>query len=498
MRSGGLARLVRSIRVRVTLWYLGVLLAVLVVFGGAVYVGLGRGLRDEMDHGLDLVAWQVSDVSDRGRPELDVDKLPPTYTASLHAPDGHLLATSPRGEVPPLDTDVHTAGLAGRDTRRSEIIRGQSWRVLTRPVIWHGRTIALLQVARSEEGIDGALEQLRNLLITLVPLALLLAGGVGLFLAGRALDPIDRITRTAAAIGADDLARRLPTEVAAIPDEVGRLAATFNRMLDRLENAFERQRQFTADASHELRTPLTLLLARVDVTLARTRAAEEYPNVLRAMRADLTRLQRLVNALLMLARADVGDIQLQREQIDLHDLAQQVVGAMQEHAEERGVCLMAETQPGVVVHADEARLMQLLVNLVENGILHTPAGGQVSISAVASDRATALLSVRDTGVGIAPEHLSHLFERFYRADPARSAGGLGLGLAISRSIAEAHGGSIEVHSRPREGSTFNVRLPGHLATHRPARNNYGVPRSEPPLHLRQVHIAVDDVPHAAG
>src|SRR5205823_4622972 len=138
-----------------------------------------------------------------------------------------------------------------------------------------------------------ALNQLRALLMALVPIALIVAGAVGLFLAGRAFDPIDRITRTAAAIGAEDLTRRLPEHDAREPDEVGRLAATFNRMLKRLEGAFKRQRQFTADASHELRTPLALLLTQLDVTLARPRDAHEYQRVLRAMREDVVRLQRL-------------------------------------------------------------------------------------------------------------------------------------------------------------------------------------------------------------
>jgi two-component system, OmpR family, sensor kinase len=451
----------RSIRVRVTLWYLGILLGVLVVSGAAVYAGLERALRGEMDHALDLVALQVSDVSSRGRAELDSDALPPAYVASLYSPSGQLLGAGPGGQALPWDAGVAGEVLKGRDVWRSVIMRGQAWRVLARPVTAQGSVIALLQVGRSEEAIAGALEQLRMLLMALVPLALVLAGSVGLFLAGRALDPIDRITRTAAAIGADDMARRLPEEVGRTPDEVGRLAATFNRMLDRLEGAFHRQRQFTADASHELRTPLTLLLTQLEVTLARPRSEDEYRRVLVALREDVIRLQRLVNALLALARADAGRDRPAHERIDLGDLARQAVDGLQTLAAERGVRLAVGAEPGIVVHGDESRLMQLIVNLVDNAIAHTPSGTNVTVDvAMERDGSTAVLSVRDTGLGIAPEHLPHLFERFYRADPARAAGALGLGLAISRSIVEAHGGRIEAESRPGRGSTFTVKLPG--------------------------------------
>jgi two-component system OmpR family sensor kinase len=462
---------VGGVRMRVTLWYLGILLAALVIFGFSVYVGLDSRLRAEMDHALGLVAAQVADVGSRGRAELDADKLAPGYVASLHTPGGQVLATGPRGESPPWDRDARRAVTEGRENLRSVPIGSQSWRVIARPVLVQGNVTAVFQVARSEEEIDAALAQLRVLLMGLVPLALILAGVVGWFVAGRALDPIDRITRTAAAIGAEDLGRRLPEEVGESPDEVGRLAATFNRMLERLEGAFKRQRQFTADASHELRTPVTLLLTQLDVALARPRASEEYQRVLVAMREDVVRLQRLVNALLVLARGDAGQDHLEFKQLDLGDLAEQISAALQALAAERDIRLATSTRPGVTVQGDETRLTQLIVNLVDNGLAHTPAGGSVTVTAeVEPGDAAAVLSVRDTGVGIASEHLPHLFERFYRVDPSRSSsGGSGLGLAISRSIAEAHGGRIEVESQPGRGTTFRVRLPRPKLSNEPRR-----------------------------
>jgi heavy metal sensor kinase len=452
-----------SIRVRVTLWYLAVLLAVEVVFGVVVYIGLANRLRAEMDHALELVTTQVADVSSRGRADLDADALPPGYIASLHSPTGEQLDSAPLRAVLPWDADAARAARQGRPYWRSIAIQGQQWRVLTQPVLGQGSVSAVFQVARSEESIDAALAQLRLLLMAMVPMGLALAGGVGLFLAGRALGPIDRITRTAAAIDAEDLTRRLPGEVARTPDEVGRLASTFNHMLERLEGAFARQRQFTADASHELRTPLTLLLTQLDITMARPRATDEYQRALAGMREDVVRLQKLVHALLTLARADAGQERLERTWLDIGELVEQVVEALQGMALEHAVSLVASPAPGLMVQGDATRLMELLVNLVENGVRHTPAGGSVSV-VVEPAGAFALVTVRDTGTGIAVEHLPHLFERFYRIDGSRAGrAGLGLGLSIGKAIVEAHGGRIDVNSRPGYGASFRVWLPcgGH-------------------------------------
>jgi heavy metal sensor kinase len=441
-----------------TLWYLGILLAVLVVFAAVVYVVFASGLRAEMDRSLELASRGVLETHDSGQLALDPRALPPDYAVNLYLPDGEVL-TAGRQRLP-QNNEAAIAAFNSEVRWVSMQLDDEPWRVLSQPVILDERVVAAIQVGRSETEVNRVADELGVLLATLVPLGVLLAGVGGLFLAGRALDPIDRITRTAASIGAEDLARRLPSESMAIPDEVGRLAAAFNYMLDRLEGAFQRQRQFTADASHELRTPLMLLLTQVDIALQRPRAVEEHREVLISLREDLMRVRRLLDALLSLARADAREVILARESIDLGELAEQVVEVMQPLADEREIQLMAQTEPELVVQGDQAHLMELLVNLVENALKHTPAGGSISVT-VAGDPAdplTALVAVRDTGVGIAPEHLPHLFERFFRVDPARSTSGAGLGLAISRWIAEAHGGRIHVESQLGLGTTFTVRL----------------------------------------
>jgi heavy metal sensor kinase len=248
------------------------------------------------------------------------------------------------------------------------------------------------------------------------------------------------------------------------PDEVGRLAATFNRMLDRLERSFARQRQFTADASHELRTPLAMLTSEAELALSRERTADEYRQALSSVRSDADRMTRLVNELLLLARAEAGQEQLELEPLALDELAADVVEAMQPLAETRGVRLERGCLEAVRVRGDQSRLTQLLVNLVDNGLKYTPAGGRVTVS-VGPEDGQAVLRVADNGPGIAAEHLPHLFERFYRVDKARSraAGGTGLGLAISRWIVEAHGGQVSVASQTGAGTTFTVQLPRLVA-----------------------------------
>jgi signal transduction histidine kinase len=222
-----------------------------------------------------------------------------------------------------------------------------------------------------------------------------------MFLAGRALDPIDRMTRAAAAIGAEDLSRRLNLRGR---DEVGRLAATFDRMLDRLDRAFRRQRQLTADASHELRTPLTMLTSQIDVALERDRAPAEYRELLASLREDATRMTQLVSELLTLARADARQQLLSTEDLDLAELVHNTVEAMQPLAVQHSVELTELAQPPVTVSGDLTRLTQLLINLVDNALRYTPPGGWVSVEVV--ERAgSAELRVVDTGAGIAAEHL---------------------------------------------------------------------------------------------
>jgi heavy metal sensor kinase len=451
---------VRTIRVRLTFWYMALLALILVGFSAFLYVSLSRSLRGEADHILASDAQQVSSSLDIQNGQPQIGESPPTGSVvALYTTSGQLLAASDaRTPVPPLLSALHGMTPGQRAYTTVRLTGNEEWRVVTEPVVQNGHVVGILEVARSERDVQTTLSQLLTLTAIAVPLTLMVAVGGGLFLAQRALGPIDRITRTVQNIGADDLSHRL--RLPARPDEVGRLAATFDGMLDRLDRAFQRERRFTADASHELRTPLAMLISQVDVALQRPRRVAEYRQTLTSVRGDATRMNRLVNELLTLARGDAGQEVLACETLALDALAGDVVESMASLAETRGVRLERPAGEPVTVEGDQTRLTQLVVNLVDNALKHTPAGGIVTVTV---DRVTgwAVLRVTDTGAGIAAEHLSHIFERFYRVDPARTRadGSTGLGLSIAQWIVQAHGGVIGVASTLGKGTTITVRLP---------------------------------------
>jgi heavy metal sensor kinase len=461
----GLRRGFATLRVRLTLWYVLLLALILAGFCTFIYLRLLRDLYTEADRLLVDEARGLATALQTGD-ETNVDGLladvpagtivTVTDTASgreLTSQSGSPQAAADlgaRATQPVADAPVQSVTLAGDPT----------WRLATRTVTDANTTQWIVRVARSDRDVVAALRQLLVQMAFGVPLALLVAIASGLFLAGRALDPMDAITRTAAQIGAEDLGRRLGLRGR---DELARLAATFDGMLDRLERAFSQQRQFTDDASHELRTPLAMLMSQIDIALERPRSTEQYQHTLRSMREDVAELSRLVSELLMLARAEAGREPLAAEQLDLAELASGVASSMEPLASARNIQLVARECGDAPIVGDETRLMQLVVNLVDNAIKYTPPGGVVTV-ATWREPGWAIVEVADTGPGIQPEHRQRIFERFFRVDSARSrSGGAGLGLAISRWIAEAHGGEIRVESGPHGGTSFCVRLPGAKA-----------------------------------
>ena len=451
-----------TLRVRLTLWYVSLLAVMLVAFGLFLYVNLSRQVHREADRSLVLDAQRLIATLDvvGGRPRLGEgsDSLEAGTVAALYDSGGQqLIAASVRQPWPTLGDALGRAARGRQNLTTATFPDGARWRVLTTPVTDENRRVAILQVARNMVSVEAVLTRLVGLMAVAVPVTLLLAVLGGIFLAGRALNPIDRITRTAEQIGAEDLTRRLDLGGT---DEVGRLAATFDRMLDRLQSAFERQRQFTTDASHELRTPLAMIASQIDLALDRPRDAPEYREVLISLRQDVTRLNELTSELLTLARAGAGREHLSIEPLDLGKIVEGVVATMQPLARAAGIQLAQHAETGITIAGDQTRLTQMLINLIDNAVKHTPTGGSVRVDA-GRDGKSAVVSVSDTGAGIEPEHLPHVFERFYRveSDRSRAAGGSGLGLAIGKWIAVAHGGEIRVTSIPGRGTIFSVSLP---------------------------------------
>jgi heavy metal sensor kinase len=326
------------------------------------------------------------------------------------------------------------------------------------PLQHDGRTTGFLETAELLAGAEATLRDLALILFVAVPATLALASFGGLFIADRALRPIDAITREAQRIGEQHLDRRLNLNLP--DDEVGRLARTFDAMLARLDTAFQRQRQFTGDASHELRTPLTVMKTNIGVTLNRPRTPDEYRAALSDLEGDVNRLARLTDDLLLLARADAGRPLIEKREMDVSAVARAAVDDLRPLAEAKSLTLNLVAPDALPMQGDPDRLQHLLSNLIDNAIKYTPRGRvQVRLEASAPD--SIRITLADTGPGIAPEHVPHVFERFYRIDASRSSeqGGSGLGLAIAQSIAVAHGGSIDISSQIGAGTQVTVTLP---------------------------------------
>jgi two-component system OmpR family sensor kinase len=284
---------------------------------------------------------------------------------------------------------------------------------------------------------------------------LLLGLAGGWWSATRAIRPIKDISATATKIAVGDLSQRI--NIDDTDSELGRLATVLNSTFARLEGAFGEQKQFTSDAAHELRTPVSVVLTQTQAALSRERTAPEYRQTVEACQRAAQRMRRLIESLLELARLDAGQEPMKRVSFDLARTAQDCVDLIRPMAEEHQIVIHCNLSTTGCL-GDPERISQVVTNLLSNAIHHNRPNGEVRVTTKAED-GSVILSVIDTGPGIAPEDLPHLFKRFYRADKARSAGGSGLGLAISKAIVEAHGGALEVASQPGEGATFSLRLP---------------------------------------
>ena len=459
----------RSIRSRLTLWFSLLLFGVLISFGVILYAALRQGLSQADARLLTAHSAQVRAALNVQDGQLTVQDVAEGNGGAV-APgagepwqlwdgNGQLAATAP-GPALPVSPALLQAPLRGSTIERVlQSGTGEDFLVRIQPVTDGGQLVGVLAVGVSLAGTEGALRLLLEVLLLAIPVTVLIAGLGGLWLARRALAPIAQLTQAAQAIQAGDLSRRLAAP--AVDDEVGRLAATLNAMLARLEEAFRRQQRFTADASHELRTPLTIIRATAEEgRSARSRVAAQ--NALTSIEEETQRLEQLVAALLTLARAEADTLPIEQEVVVLHELLADVVDQLAPLAQRQGVTLHRASAEPITVIGDAARLVQLLLNLVGNAIRYTLPGGNVQVSLQGEGR-WATLRVRDDGIGIAPDALPHIFERFYRADAAHRRGGVGLGLSIAHWIVEAHQGEIAVESAPGQGTTFTVRLPAELA-----------------------------------
>jgi len=449
------------ISVRLTLWYSAVLLLGLALFGGAMWFALGNRLVAGVDErlaqrvqGLQTVLEVESEITDGEALRKELAEF------AREVPEGaliELLDSSGRRILPIADNrPLFSEFRSDHPVYRTATVQGRSFRLLTTRFEFAGKTYEVL-VANSLDEVSAVMRDFRTLLLWTIPAVLLVACFGGGWISRRALAPVDQITVVARSITVQNLSRRLP--VPRTNDELQRMSEAWNQVLERLDGAVQRIRQFTADASHELRTPVAIIRTAAELALLRDRSPQEYRTALRDIQAEAERVTNLTESLLSLARADASGGELPLSPADMNDIVGDVVRSSLPVAGVKGVTLSARIAPDAPpVSVNTPAIRRLLVALVDNALKHTAAGGKVTVSTARIDGGLAL-SVEDTGEGIDPHALPHIFERFFRVDAARSSGaGAGLGLSIAQAIAEAHGSEIEVESAVGSGSRFELLL----------------------------------------
>lgn len=459
-----------SIRTRLTAWYAGILLTILVVISALSYSLLRWHLVRDVDASITTVARVMRDTGYAGAPSPSAaaaeaairEILGPEFYDKLFQlvdPQGTPGAHSAQlRDVLPLSAAARGRATGGQRTFETIRLATGEWvRLLTLPVLENGQVARLLQVGMSLERVERALARYLEILLVLVPLALALAVAGGMLIARSALNPVAEMSQTARRITVEDLSERIALRGTA--DEIDRLAETLNAMLARLQGAFEHLQRFTADAAHELRTPLTILKGEIEVALRMERSAADYREILASSLEEVERLTRLAEDLLLLSRfsAEVVD---RGKRVDLDALLLDVHDAGVRLAQGTGVSVHLDRVAPVAASGDGSALRRAVLNLVENAVKYTPGGGKVELSLDVRDGHTSL-QVRDTGVGIGPGDLERIFQPFVRLEPARTRDteGAGLGLSIARSIVLSHGGNLSVESVPGAGSTFTIELP---------------------------------------
>ena len=448
---------------------LAVMLALLTAFAALIHAGLSNLLYHHIDSELLARAQQEST-----RIETETGALTASEDDEAHelreaarftvvlAPDGAVMWKGAAMLVRPLLEASLLADIQRGHTVYDTIAtpNNDPIRRISLPITRRGTVQYILQ---TESSLRLAQNTLRLLLLLLAGLAAAMVGVAWLgsrWLARQALTPIEVLTATAEQISVPLLKTRMVLDEPY--EEFERLARVFNAMLDRLQKVFEGQRQFVADAAHEMQTPLTVMKGIIEVTLHKRRSADEYRDTLVTNLGQVERLSTLTRSLLILAQFAGDRPPVTLVPLSLEPLVHELVKELTVLAEDRKVRLTLEAHPVPLVLGDNGRLTQLLINLLDNALAHTPPEGEVTLRLRPED-GQVVMEVQDTGSGIAPEHLPHLFERFYRGDPARDreSGGAGLGLAIVKEIAEAHGGTVRTTSTLGKGSVFTVMLPSY-------------------------------------
>lgn len=451
----------RRLRWRLSLWYAVSLTLLFTVFASCVFLFVRMScmgpIQAQMDKDFFLVEQAIhAGLGDVSRLEIDgivplfriTESATPDIATSfttLYAARNWRLARIP-GSVPVNSNGYWAVFQNGRHYFMRQSTLRQAGKILR------------IDIAEDAEQAYMSVKKLALALLLGIPLVLICSLGSGYVFAGHVLAPIGAMARKAREISADRLSERLPIQDAS--DEFGHLASVFNETFERLEESFERMRRFAADASHEMRTPLAIIRSVGENAVQQSLAPEQYENAIGSILEETDRLVQLLDGLLMLTRAEAGQLPLRSENVALIELAGEVVSCLRVLAEEKCQHLRCDGGAEIYARADRTMLRQALINLVANAIRYTPEQGEISVRVDRSTAGISVIEVRDNGPGIALAHQHKIFERFYRIDQDRSreTGGAGLGLAISRWLVELNGGSIELESAESAGSTFRIKL----------------------------------------
>ena len=484
----------RSLPFRLGAWYTLLLSAAFILVGTATFFGLQHYLRSNLRNSLSHRSTQVEQILIRAPADATSDSIAREIQTRV-APEFNnrfvrvirMPATVVFRSGPPSDRSfdpsaveaVALPSITKTATPITAIVGEQHLMIRATPVSTASGDY-VVELGVSIESIDVALDRLLDLLALMLPVLIICAAAGGYWLVSWALRPVDRLSQTAEQMSLQNLTLKLP--VLASGDALERLSISFNTMLGRLRDSVQTSRRFLADASHELRTPLTVIKGELEELTRESRLTEgDLHERVGSVLEEVARLEQLVSGLLVVSRFDAGETQGEWVDVDLAELASNTAEHMRLMAEDRGIEIDLSSLGRVVIQGDQSRLKQVIVNLLDNAIRFTPPGGTVSLR-TASDDTGSVLEVSDTGIGIPPSSIPHVFDRFFRVDEGRSRedGGAGLGLSIVKSICSAHGAEIDVQSRLKCGSCFRVRFPrrSNVATSAAP----SAPKSGPGLH----------------
>ena len=458
------------IKWRLTVWYGGVLSLILIIFASGIFIYFKNSLKDSIDAKI----RSIGEVLSSSMTEAHGASVFGNFERYLE----NVLGRKPKGKfIQIMDTsgrigakmsDIEGEALPTSFNALERAMRGEivyetiertkpRLRMVTIPIMDNKKVTSVVQVGTSLEDFDETIRKLLLIMIISIPTSIIVTIVVGYFMAKKALRPVDQIRRAAVKISSSNLDEKI--DITGRRDELGRLAETFNAMIGRLKDAFQRINQFSIDVSHELKTPLTILKGETEVALRKEREKDDYRKLLLSNLEEIDRMSCIIDDLLLLSKADTKEIKLNIEEVALRDLIMDVCMNMKVVADKKSVELQISELEDVRLKGDELKLRRMLLNVVENGIKYSHVGGKVSVSSYVND-GYARIDVKDDGIGISEEDIKYVFDRFYRADRSRKReSGSGLGLSISRWIAGAHKGSIEVKSQPAQGSVFTIKLP---------------------------------------